>query len=70
MELEKHKDKWAKIKSKIKIDSNLGQDKITNYGSYLSSFSMFSPDIKEIWDVASLGSTWLTPKAFLLAKPR
>jgi hypothetical protein len=23
-ELEKHKDKWAKIKSKIKIDSNLG----------------------------------------------
>lgn len=23
-ELDKHKDKWAKIKSKIKIDPNLG----------------------------------------------
>jgi hypothetical protein len=29
---------------------------------------MFSLGIKEIWDVASLGSMWLTPKAFLLAK--
>jgi len=43
--------------------------KLTNYGSYLSSFLMFSPGIKEIWDVTSLGSMWLTPKAFLLAKP-
>jgi len=68
-ELEKIKISGLRLSPKSRLILIWVKTKLTNYGSYLSSFSMFSPDIEEIWDVASLGNMWLTPKAFLLVKP-
>lgn len=62
----KEKDRWAKIKSKIRIDPDLGRNKTTQLWEILEQFPNFLPSIKESWDVLSLESMWLKIKASLL----
>jgi hypothetical protein len=53
---EPDKVRWDEIKSKIRIDPKLSQEKKNNCGNYWSSSLMCLFGIKESWDLINLES--------------